>query len=206
MIGNDLLRLAPLFAVGLAITLADLASYASIEPLALGYSAPERVLIAARALWFYAGKLVWPADLAGIYPLWEVRAGDALGWVYVAAAAGLAAALWLARHRMGRGPLAGAVFFAVTLSPVLGFVDYGYMQYSLVANRFQYLAGIGVTRFFIYDSFVSKRYEVLRATLPAAHGEFTATVTPPPELEGNWAAGQSTTTARACSSWSGCRS
>ena len=32
----------------------------------------------------------------------------------------------------------------MTLSPVLGFVDYGYMQFSLVADRFQYLAGLGV--------------------------------------------------------------
>ena len=32
----------------------------------------------------------------------------------------------------------------MTLSPVLGFVDYGYMQFSFVADRFQYLAGIGV--------------------------------------------------------------
>ena len=45
---------------------------------------------------------------------------------------------------MGRGPLAGVMFFAVTLVPVLGFVDYGYMQFSFVADRYQYLAGIGV--------------------------------------------------------------
>lgn len=32
----------------------------------------------------------------------------------------------------------------MTLSSVLGFVDYGYMQFSLVADRFQYLAGLGV--------------------------------------------------------------
>ena len=85
---TDWLRLAPLFACGLALTAADFAFYTWREPLSLGYSAMERVLIAARALWFYAGKLLWPADLAVIYPLWEVRAGDALGWVYVAAAAG----------------------------------------------------------------------------------------------------------------------
>ena len=30
------------------------------------------------------------------------------------------------------------------LAPVLGFVDYGYMQFSFVADRFQYLAGLGV--------------------------------------------------------------
>ena len=45
---------------------------------------------------------------------------------------------------MGRGALAAALFFAVTLSPVLGFVDFGYMQFSLVADRYQYLAGIAV--------------------------------------------------------------
>ena len=140
----DLLRLAPFAAVGVAITLADLAFYQSREPLELGYTLVERALIAARALWFYLGKLLWPVDLAVIYPLWEIDAGDPLAWAYLAAAAALAAALWLARRRIGRGPLAGAAYFAVTLAPVLGFVDFGYMQFSLVADRFQYLAGIGV--------------------------------------------------------------
>ena len=140
----DLLRVAPFVAVGLAVTLADLAFYTSREPLELGYSPVERALIAARALWFYAGKLVWPTNLAVIYPRWEIEAGNLLAWAYLGAAAALAAALWFARERIGRGPLAGALFFAVTLAPVLGFVDYGYMQFSFVADRFQYLAGIGV--------------------------------------------------------------
>ena len=56
----------------------------------------------------------------------------------------LVAALWLLRHRIGRGPLAGVLFFGVTLSPTVGFVDFNYMQFSFVADRFQYLAGIGV--------------------------------------------------------------
>ena len=140
----DLLRLAPFAAVGVAITLADLAFYTSREPLELGYSLAERALIAARALWFYAGKLLWPADLAVIYPLWEIDVRDPLAWAYLVGAAGLAVLLWIGRRRIGRGPLAGALFFAVTLAPVLGFIDYGYMQFSLVADRFQYLAGIGV--------------------------------------------------------------
>ena len=141
---SDLTRLAPFFAVALVVTAFDLSFYASREPLALGYSLADRVLIAARALWFYAGKLLWPTDLAVIYPLWDIDAADPLAWMYVLAAVALAAVLWLSRFRLGRGPLAGALFFAVTLSPVLGFVDYGYMQFSLVADRFQYLAGLGV--------------------------------------------------------------
>lgn len=140
----DLARTAPFFAVGLAITLADLAFYRTREHLDLDYSLIERPLIAAKALWFYAGKLAWPSDLAVIYPLWEIRAGGLLDWLYAAAAAALAAALWFGRERLGRGPLAGVLFFAVTLSPALGFVDYGYMQFSFVADRFQYLAGIGL--------------------------------------------------------------
>ena len=142
--GADLFRLAPLFAVALAGAVADVTFASFREPVSLGYSLVERVLIAARALWFYAGKLLWPADLAVIYPHWEVNAADPLAWVYVAAAVALAAATWLLRRRIGAGPLAGALFFAVTLAPVLGFVDYGYLQFSFVADRYQYLAGIGV--------------------------------------------------------------
>ena len=140
----DVLRLLPLFGVGFAIAWADFAFYASREAVDLGYSPAERVLIAARALCFYAGKLVWPVELAVIYPRWEIDIGDPLAWVYVLGAATLAYGLWRARHRWGRGPLAGAAFFAVTLSPTLGFIDYGYMQFSFVADRFQYLAGLGL--------------------------------------------------------------
>ena len=144
MTRTDLTRLAPFFAVGLVITVLDLSFYTSREPLSLGYSFVERVLIAARALWFYVGKLLWPVDLAVIYPLWDISPANPVAWTYVLAAAALAALLWFGRRRLGRGPLAGALFFAVTLSPALGFVDYGYMQFSLVADRFQYLAGLGV--------------------------------------------------------------
>ena len=139
-----LLRLAPFFLVGLGITAADLAFYVSREPLALDYTLVERLLIAARAPWFYVGKLLWPVDLAVIYPLWEIRAEHFVAWAYLFAGVALLATLWLLRRRIGRGPLAGLAFFLITLSPVLGFVDFGYMQFSFVADRFQYLAGLGV--------------------------------------------------------------
>ena len=141
---TDLLRLVPFFVVGLAITVGDLSFYQSVEPLSLGYSLTERTFIAARALWFYVGKLLWPTNLAVIYPLWEIRVSAPLTWGYLVAAIALVMALWGFRRQLGCGPLVGALFFAVTLSPVLGFIDYGYMQYAFVADRFQYLAGIGV--------------------------------------------------------------
>ena len=80
----DLLRLVPFCMVGLAIVVGDLSFYQSriqesIEALSLGYSLTERTLIAARALWFYTGKLLWPTNLAVIYPRWDIRVADPLG-------------------------------------------------------------------------------------------------------------------------------
>ena len=141
---TDLLRLVPFCVVGLVITVGDLSFFHSMGSPSLGYSLTERALIAARVLWFYAGKLLWPTNLAVIYPRWDIRVADPLAWGYLIAAVALVVVLWRFRHQLGRGPLAGALFFVVTLSPVLGFVDYGYMKYALVADRYQYLAGIGV--------------------------------------------------------------
>ena len=142
--GADWLRVVPFFAVGLGIVGADVAFSRLKENVVLDYSMAERVLIAAHALWFYAGKLLWPVGLAVIYPHWDVGVADPVAWGYVVAAGAVPAGLWGLRHRLGRGPLAGVVFFGVTLGPVLGFVDYGYMQFSFAADRYQYLASIGV--------------------------------------------------------------
>ena len=113
---NDLLRIAPFFVVGGAITVADLLFNRSRGVGGFGYSLIERALIAARAFWFYVGKLFWPLDLAGIYPHWEVREADPLAWLGIGAAVALVAALWLLRRRIGRGPLAGLLAVLGTLS------------------------------------------------------------------------------------------
>ena len=141
---TDVLRLLPFFLVGLGIGLADMSFFQRREPISFDYSAVDRFLIAAHALWFYVGKLLWPAGLAVIYPRWDIDPMAPLGWAYVAAALAVAALLWSFRQRIGRGPLAGVVFFAVTLSPVLSIVDSTYMKYAFVADRYQYLAGLGL--------------------------------------------------------------
>ena len=146
---TDAWRIFPFFLVALCIAVADLSYYTSGRVFPFEYGLPERLLIAARALWFYAGKLVWPTHLAVIYPLWEIDTGDLFAWGYLVAAGAVAALLWSGRHRLGRAPLAGAAFFALTLSPTLGFVDYAYMTHSFVTDRYAYLAGIGVISVFV---------------------------------------------------------
>ncbi|MYH39566.1 MAG: tetratricopeptide repeat protein [Candidatus Dadabacteria bacterium] len=145
---RDFILTAPFFLVGLIVGGFDTWFYKANTALSFDYSVYERVLIASRALWFYVERLLWPVDLAVVYPRWEIDAADPAGWVYVVAAAAVALAFWTLRHRIGRGPLACALFFAVTLSPTLGFVDYNYMGQSFVADRYQYLAGAGVIVFF----------------------------------------------------------
>ena len=144
IIGADFARALPFLLLGLAVTVVDWLAYKGVEQVSLDYSLPERVQIAAQALWFYAGKLLWPAGLIVVYPHWEVGVGHLPAWGYVLAALALAAVLWFGSRRIGRAPLAALSFFAVTLSPTLGFVDYGYMQFSFVADRYQYLAGAAV--------------------------------------------------------------
>ena len=111
-------------------------------------SAIDRVLIAGRALWFYACKLIWPADLMFIYPRWEIDATT--WWQYLFPAGALAAfiLLWITRNRLGRGAFAGVTVFAISLFPALGFINYYPMRYSFVADHFQYLAGIALIALF----------------------------------------------------------
>ena len=104
---TDAWRIAPMFLVAFCIAVADLSYYTSRRELDFDYGLAERVMIAARALWFYIGKLAWPTDLTVIYPLWDVDIREWLAWGYLIATGAVAALFWFGRHRLGRGPLAG---------------------------------------------------------------------------------------------------
>lgn len=107
----------------------------------LGFA--ERFQVAGRAVWFYLGKLVWPHALMFIYPRWRPAGWGAIGWTWLVALAAVLAVLWALRARIGRGPLAAALFFGVTLGPALGFVNVYPMRFSYIADHFQYLASLG---------------------------------------------------------------
>ncbi|MBX7168856.1 MAG: hypothetical protein K1X74_21145 [Pirellulales bacterium] len=100
----------------------------------------ERLLIAGKAVWFYAAKAVWPHPLAVVYPRWELGQIDALGVIAVASLVGLLIASWLARRTWGAAPLTAMGYYLVNLFPVLGFTEIMFMRYSLVADHWQYLA------------------------------------------------------------------
>ncbi len=103
----------------------------------------ERCLIAGRVMWFYLGKLLWPGNLVFIYPRWEISQAEWWQYLFPLSALLVLIALW-SLHRRWRGPLAGLLYFAGTLFPVLGFCNVYPFVFSYVADHFQYLAGLGI--------------------------------------------------------------
>lgn len=141
----DALPLLPFFAVGVGLGLVTVSCEIDIGATgeAFKFTFVERLLIAGRALWFYAGKLVWPVELIFNYPRWEIDGRVAWQYLYPAGALAVFATLWRVRDRIGRGPLAAALFFSGSLFPALGFFNVYPMQFSFVADHFQYLASLG---------------------------------------------------------------
>jgi len=163
--------LVPFFAVGFALGM--LTSWmekhqVGAEGIDWNLTPGQRCLIAGRALWFYAGKLAWPVNFTFIYPRWNVATAVLWQWLFPLAAVAMAGALWIYRNRVGRGPLAALLFFAVTLFPALGFVNVYPMLFSFVADHFQYLSGIGLLILFAaaVDRFAKRWERTLLFLLP----------------------------------------
>jgi tetratricopeptide (TPR) repeat protein len=141
-----LLQMIPFVAVGLAMGLVTVwweQHHQGVKANAFGLGWLERILIAGRALWFYAGKLVWPVNLTFTYPRWRVNPADPMAYLGLVGAIGLAVVIYLTRRRAGRSVATAFLFYVATLSPLLGFVMLATFRYSFVADHYQYIASIG---------------------------------------------------------------
>ncbi len=118
------------------------------ESFGLAFTFMQRVLIASHALWFYAGKLLWPVNLTISYPRWDINTADPIQYLPVAGCIAVAIALWIWRKQIGRGVIAGVIFFVAALSPLLGFIIEGSFHYTYVADHYQYNASIGLIAIF----------------------------------------------------------
>jgi len=142
---RDVAPLVPFFVAGVVagmLTAWVERKFAGAQGSEYDFSIVERILIAGRAIWFYLGKLFWPANLVFIYPRWHIS--GAVWWQFLFPAAAmllLGALVWL--QRQSRAPLAALLFFVITLFPALGFFNVYPFRFSFVADHFQYLASIG---------------------------------------------------------------
>ena len=108
------------------------AAYAVVPPL-------DRLGLVFPNYWTYLGKLVWPTNLAVLYP-----EHDVVRWgISLTALAGLVAVTWLVLRQRNRRPhlLVGWLWFLVALLPVIRGLRLGYAAY---ADRFTYIPSIGL--------------------------------------------------------------
>ena len=144
---RDVVPTLPFFAI--ALGLGGLTTW--LERTHVGATGPdwnlsfvERCLIAGRALWFYVGKLLWPAELCFIYPRWQIDTHAASQWAWPILTAIVVAGLWLARGRIGRGPVTAVLIYAGSLFPLLGFMNGYFMRYSYVCDHWAYLPSLSL--------------------------------------------------------------
>jgi protein O-mannosyl-transferase len=138
---SSLLRIAPFFLVSVALTVLNLWTQTqnadTMHPTAAFI---ERLLGAGGVVWFYLFKALLPLNLVFIYPQWQIQAGNPLWWLPLAAVLAVTAVLWLYRNTWSRPLLFAWGFFCVSLVPVLGLTQVGFMKYSLVADHYQHIA------------------------------------------------------------------
>jgi tetratricopeptide (TPR) repeat protein len=167
---RDGATLLPWLAMGLALALVTVwmeKHHVGATGADWSLSLVERALVAGRALWFYAGKLVWPHPLIFIYPRWRVDAGMWWQYLFPLAAAAVPFAFYALRQRIGWGPLVAVAIYAITLAPALGFIDVYPMRYSFVADHFAYHASMGLIALGA-AAMVSRRADLGSAAVPAA--------------------------------------
>lgn len=145
---RDVRPLVPWFVLALAAGLTTAwveRTYVGAAGEAFDLSFPARLVLAGRAVGFYAGKLLWPHPLMFVYPRWVVDGRLGWPWLFPLGLAAVLAGL-TARARQGRhrGGLAVALCFVGTLFPALGFFNVYPFVFSYVADHFSYLANAAI--------------------------------------------------------------
>ncbi len=102
-----------------------------------------RPLLAAGALMFYVSKVLLPIHLAVLYPRWDVVESAPIFVFLFLFTAILGILLWFFRRRIDPRALFGAAFFFINAAPTLGFISFGHMNHSFVADHFVYLSMFG---------------------------------------------------------------
>lgn len=168
---SDFIRAAPFFVLAAAmslLTIVEQRGHINRVPMDWSLSLIERLIVACRVPWFYAGKMLWPVNLTFVYPRWEIDSHAPASFLPLLVAIALAAALWqLRRHEWARAGLFGLGYFVIALLPVLGIFDIFYFRYSFVADHFQYLASVGIPALVAAAATTFLRQRALKESLAA---------------------------------------
>lgn len=140
---KNLLRTVPFFVMSLVLGLVEM-WFVRNQVLQGELGRPEgfasRIAASGWVVWFYLYKIVWPINLAIVYPRWHIDGGRAMSYGPLALLVASFIVLWVFRRSWSRAPLAAMGYFVVMLLPVAGLLNMQFNRYSLVADHLQYPA------------------------------------------------------------------
>lgn len=100
----------------------------------------QKLMLAGVVPWFYAFKLLVPAQLVFFYPKWDLASASAVWWLGAVGVVGVVVGAVVAAARGVRWPLVLAVGYLVSIFPAMGFFEVYPFRYSYVADHFGYHA------------------------------------------------------------------
>jgi Flp pilus assembly protein TadD len=138
-VGKLLLEKLPFAGLAAVSAIMAILSHASAITSLEAIDLPTRATNAIVSYWRYIQMMVWPADLAVLYPhpLKPLYAAAAASGLFLVVVTGLA--LWFGRSR--KYLAAGWLWYLVTLVPVLGIIQVGDLSH---ADRYSYVPLIGI--------------------------------------------------------------
>ena len=141
------LQIAPYFILAFAMGLLTIwweRHHQRMEMIALGIGPLQYLLIASRAVWFYAAKIFLPVNLCFSYPRWKIDPSEPIQYIWPIACLSAVFVLWHWRKHLGRGPIVSILIYLAALFPMLGFFDLYTFLYTFVADHYQYMASIAL--------------------------------------------------------------
>jgi tetratricopeptide (TPR) repeat protein len=134
----------PFFLISLLIAGGDFFFRAGQNPVNLGYSAGDKIQHAFYALSLYLNQFFLPMKFMGFYPSLAESANHwpYLGTILLLGLAGAGCYAWILKQE--KGLLIGFLFYCLTLLPVLGLIEFSFLRLSPAADRYQYLASLGL--------------------------------------------------------------
>jgi len=128
----------------------------------------QHLIIAARDLWFYPMKLLWPHPLLAVYHRWDIHHFSGVDFLAIIGAFAVPLGLLAMSKRIGRGPFCAVAFYGLTIAPVLGLASFYTETYSFVADHYQYIPCIGLFAFFVgVGQFILRRLQASAGTVSA---------------------------------------
>lgn len=104
----------------------------------------KRPFVIAANIWFYFGKMLYPAEFAPVYPRWDVNLAEPVWWVSLLSLVAVLCVCWYYRERLDPISFWAGCYYLLMLLPVSGIKPFGYMSYTFNADHFVYLPALGV--------------------------------------------------------------